>query len=41
MSGNGRMVRNLIEEALLNQSRRILKDNEAVFDELLPEDFDI
>lgn len=41
MSGNGRMVRNLIEEALINQSRRVLKDTLAVFDELLPEDFDI
>ena len=41
MSGNGRMVRNLVEEAVINQSRRILKDTEAVFEELILEDFEI
>lgn len=41
MSGNGRMVRNLVEEALLNQSRRVLKDQSAVFDELVLEDFEL
>ena len=41
MSGNGRMVRNLVEEALLNQSRRVLKDQSAAFDELTLEDFEL
>lgn len=42
--GNGRFVRNLLEQAILNQSQRILRENKKVSrDELLtlkPEDFD-
>ena len=41
--GNGRFVRNLLEQAILNQSQRILRENKKIFrDELLtlkPEDF--
>ena len=42
--GNGRFVRNLLEQAILNQSQRILRENKEISrDELLtlkPEDFD-
>lgn len=36
--GNGRLVRNVIEAAILQQSKRILK-NSAALDILIPEDF--
>ncbi len=39
-SGNGRMARNMVEEAILNHSRRVLKDTTAAIDVLMKEDFD-
>lgn len=38
-SGNGRLVRNTIEQAILNQSSRILKNPQGRLNELLLEDF--
>ncbi len=38
-SGNGRLVRNIIESALLNQSKRLLKNPEEQMDLLSSEDF--
>lgn len=42
--GNGRFVRNLLEQAILNQSQRIFRENKKIFREelstLKPEDFD-
>lgn len=38
-SGNGRLVRNIIEQAILNQSQRLLKDDNAHMDILTYEDF--
>ena len=40
-SGNGRLARNTVEKAILNQSRRILNDPKARMDLLLREDFDL
>ena len=40
-SGNGRMARNIVEDAILKQSMRLLKDEEARMDELKLEDFDL
>lgn len=40
-SGNGRLARNTVEKAILNQSRRILNDSQARMDLLLREDFDL
>ncbi len=37
--GNGRLVRNLIENAILNQSQRIVKNPEDDMELLIPEDF--
>lgn len=39
MSGNGRMARNKVEEAILNQASRILKDPSQNLQELKLEDF--
>ena len=38
-NGNGRMARNLLEAAILNQARRLVNEPDAKLDELLPEDF--
>ena len=42
--GNGRFVRNLLEQAILKQSQRILRENKKIsraeLSELKPEDFD-
>lgn len=40
-NGNGRMARNELEEAILNQSRRLIVQPEAAMDLLLPSDFDL
>ncbi len=40
-SGNGRLVRNTIEQAILNQSSRVLKDPDCKLNELLLEDFQL
>ena len=40
-SGNGRLARNVVEKAILKQSRRILEHPEAALDQLLREDFDL
>lgn len=40
-SGNGRLSRNMVEEAILNQSKRVLNDPKADIDVLLLEDFDL
>lgn len=37
--GNGRMARNVIENAILNQSQRLIKENSDNYEELLKEDF--
>ncbi len=38
-SGNGRLVRNVIESAILEQSQRIMSDNTQDLELLLPQDF--
>lgn len=38
-SGNGRLVRNLIEAAILNQSQRVVNDSVADMEELMDSDF--
>lgn len=38
-SGNGRLVRNLIETAIINQSRRVVSDITADMEELVDSDF--
>lgn len=38
-SGNGRLVRNLIEAAIINQSRRVVSDTAADMEELIDSDF--
>ncbi len=38
-SGNGRLARNMVEEAILNQAKRVLEDKDALLDELKKEDF--
>jgi len=40
-AGNGRLVRNKIEDAILNQSRRLAKEKEADLSLLLSEDFEL
>lgn len=40
-AGNGRLVRNKIEEAILNQSRRLIKDSGADLSTLTSEDFEL
>jgi SpoVK/Ycf46/Vps4 family AAA+-type ATPase len=40
-AGNGRLVRNKVEEAILNQSKRLVKDTEADMSTLTSEDFDL
>ena len=40
-SGNGRLSRNVVEEAIINQSKRVLNDPEAPLDILLLEDFNL
>lgn len=40
-AGNGRLVRNKIEEAILNQSKRLAKDEAADLSLLTSEDFDL
>ena len=40
-SGNGRLARNLVEEAILNQSKRVLENKDADIDLLMLEDFDL
>ena len=40
-SGNGRLARNVVEKAILNQSGRILKHPQARLDLLVREDFDL
>jgi len=40
-SGNGRLARNLVEDAILNQAKRCLNDESAEIDLLLLEDFDL
>ncbi len=40
-SGNGRLARNLVEDAILRQSKRLLADPSAPMDVLLLSDFDL
>ena len=40
-AGNGRLARNKVEEAILNQSRRLVAQPEADLCLLLPEDFQL
>ncbi len=40
-AGNGRLVRNKVEEAVLNQSKRLIKDRNGDLSTLEPEDFDL
>lgn len=40
-AGNGRLVRNKIEEAILNQSRRLIAEPDADMSLLLSQDFDL
>ncbi|MBR4454822.1 MAG: AAA family ATPase [Solobacterium sp.] len=40
-AGNGRLARNVIEEAILRQSGRVVNDSSAKIDELRKEDFDL
>lgn len=40
-NGNGRMARNVLEKAILNQSRRLVADPAASLELLLPGDFDL
>ena len=40
-AGNGRLVRNKIEDAILNQSRRLVKESDADLSLLVSEDFDL
>lgn len=40
-AGNGRLVRNKIEAAVLNQSKRLMKEPDAEMSTLLSEDFDL
>lgn len=39
--GNGRLARNVVEDAVLSQSRRILRENSDDLETLLPADFDV
>ncbi len=40
-AGNGRLVRNKVEEAVLSQSKRLIKDRDADLSTLISEDFDL
>lgn len=40
-SGNGRLARNVVEEAIIHQSKRIINDKNAPLDLLLVEDLDL
>lgn len=40
-NGNGRMARNALEKAILNQSRRLIADPDANLERLLPGDFEL
>ena len=40
-SGNGRLARNVVEAAILKQSRRVLMDENADISLLKQEDFDV
>ncbi|MBQ1483585.1 MAG: hypothetical protein IIZ28_08465 [Erysipelotrichaceae bacterium] len=40
-SGNGRLARNLVEDAILNQSKRLLNDPEAQMNVLERGDFNL
>ena len=40
-NGNGRMARNALEKAILNQSRRLIADPDASLERLLPGDFEL
>ncbi|MBW9212552.1 MULTISPECIES: AAA family ATPase [Terrabacteria group] len=40
-SGNGRFARNLVEKAIVNQATRLLKEKDAVVDELVLADFSL
>ncbi len=40
-AGNGRMARNMVENAILNQSKRLLKENSENYEELTIADFEI
>ena len=40
-NGNGRMARNVLEKAILNQARRLVADPDARLDTLLPGDLDM
>ena len=40
-NGNGRMARNVVERAILNQSKRLVADPSASLELLLPGDFDL
>ena len=40
-SGNGRLARNTVEAAILNQSRRLVAEPDAPLERILPGDFDL
>ncbi|MGN0983282.1 MAG: AAA family ATPase [Gemmiger sp.] len=40
-NGNGRMARNVLEKAILNQSKRLVADPESSLELLVPGDFDL
>jgi methyl-accepting chemotaxis protein len=40
-AGNGRLARNVVEDAILKQSGRVVNDANARIDELILEDFDL
>lgn len=41
LSGNGRMARNVLEDAILNQSQRIMASGDEDYEKLLIQDFEI
>ena len=40
-AGNGRLARNMVEEAILNQSRRLVAEPDAEMSTLMLSDFDM
>ena len=40
-NGNGRMARNVLEKAILNQAKRLIADADADLALLLPGDFEL
>lgn len=40
-SGNGRMARNLIEQAMINQAKRLIVENDLPLNQLILSDFDL